>query len=73
MAPSTKGSPGYCKEGFEETVGTNHLGHFLLANLLIKVRKSSQKVHFLLLHRLSRVISFPRGKSLHFFYQNIFH
>lgn len=37
MAPSTKGSPGYCTEGFEETVGTNHLGHFLLANLLIKV------------------------------------
>ncbi|CAN0002655.1 unnamed protein product [Ectocarpus sp. 6 AP-2014] len=36
MAPSTKGSPGYCTEGFEETVGTNHLGHFLLANLLIK-------------------------------------
>lgn len=37
MAPSTKGLPGYCTEGFEETVGTNHLGHFLLANLLIKV------------------------------------
>lgn len=43
MAPSTKGSPGYCKEGFEETVGTNHLGHFLLANLLIKVRKLCPK------------------------------
>lgn len=38
MAPSTKGSAGYTKEGFEETIGTNHLGHFLLANLLIKVR-----------------------------------
>eukprot|EP00903_Cladosiphon_okamuranus_P012458 g11667.t1 len=41
MAPSTKGSPGYCTEGFEETVGTNHLGHFLLANLLIKPLEAS--------------------------------
>ncbi|CAN0570379.1 unnamed protein product [Laminaria digitata] len=37
MAPSTKGTARYCAEGFEETIGTNHLGHFLLANLLIKV------------------------------------
>eukprot|EP00904_Undaria_pinnatifida_P002452 jgi/Undpi1/12207/HiC_scaffold_5.g01883.m1 len=36
MAPSTKGTVRYCAEGFEETIGTNHLGHFLLANLLIK-------------------------------------
>ncbi|CAM9268143.1 unnamed protein product [Sphacelaria rigidula] len=36
MAPSTKGSVGYSSEGFEVTVGTNHLGHFLLANLLFK-------------------------------------
>lgn len=44
MAPRTKGSPGYCTEGFEETVGTNHLGHFLLANLLIKVNAVDREV-----------------------------
>lgn len=38
MAPSTKGSVVYSSEGFEVTIGTNHLGHFLLANLLLKVR-----------------------------------
>ena len=38
MAPNTKGSPSYTREGFEQAVGINHLGHFLMANLLIKVQ-----------------------------------
>ncbi|KAG5176667.1 hypothetical protein JKP88DRAFT_334930 [Tribonema minus] len=35
MAPATKGEAQYTKEGFEVAIGTNHLGHFLLANLLL--------------------------------------
>lgn len=36
-------SPAYTKEGYELTVGTNHLGHFLLLNLLLpNVGKSSE-------------------------------
>eukprot|EP01039_Chlorochromonas_danica_P003947 gene3947-4319_t len=36
-------SPAYTKEGYELTVGTNHLGHFLLLNLLLpNVAKSPE-------------------------------
>jgi len=41
MAPNTKGSPKFTDAGFEETIGVNHLGHFLLANLLLKNLESS--------------------------------
>jgi NAD(P)-dependent dehydrogenase (short-subunit alcohol dehydrogenase family) len=36
IAPSTKAnkSPKITKDGFEECIGVNHLGHFLLANIL---------------------------------------
>ncbi|CAN0083742.1 unnamed protein product, partial [Discosporangium mesarthrocarpum] len=37
VAPSTDGKrASYTREGFELAVGTNHLGHFLLANMLVK-------------------------------------
>jgi len=35
IAPSTKAKvPNLTKEGYEECIGVNHLGHFLLANLM---------------------------------------
>jgi len=42
MAPNTKQQAAtYTKEGFEETIGVNHLGHFLLASLLMKHMEAS--------------------------------
>lgn len=40
--PTAK-EPSFTAEGFEESVGTNHLGHFLLANLLIDDLKKSEE------------------------------
>mmetsp|Transcript_5437 Transcript_5437/g.8203 ORF Transcript_5437/g.8203 Transcript_5437/m.8203 type:complete len:310 (+) Transcript_5437:31-960(+) len=34
-APATKGKCQYTSEGFEMAVGTNHMGHFLLSQLLL--------------------------------------
>lgn len=36
----------YTKDGFETTFGVNHLGHFLLVNLLLKDLKSPARVVF---------------------------
>lgn len=36
-------TPKRTAEGFEETIGVNHLGHFLLANLLVPVLEKSSK------------------------------
>ena len=35
-------TPTFTKDGFEETVGVTHLGHFLLANLMLKDLVGSQ-------------------------------
>jgi light-dependent protochlorophyllide reductase len=43
IAPSTKAEkPNLTVDGFEECIGTNHLGHFLLSNLLKDTLASSQ-------------------------------
>ena len=36
----------YTKDGFETTFGVNHLGHFLLVNLLLKELKSPARIVF---------------------------
>ena len=36
----------YTKDGFETTFGVNHLGHFLLVNLLLKDLKSPARIVF---------------------------
>uniref|UniRef100_A0A7S3YA04 protochlorophyllide reductase n=1 Tax=Heterosigma akashiwo TaxID=2829 RepID=A0A7S3YA04_HETAK len=46
MAPNTKQPAAkYTAQGFEETIGVNHLGHFLLASLLIKNLESSKQAN----------------------------
>lgn len=61
MAPGTKGTPVYCAEGFEEAVGTNHLGHFLLANLLIKVKRLPRQVS----HSVSQSVGLSVSRRFH--------
>ena len=51
----------YTKEGFETTFGVNHLGHYLLANLLLETVENNGKIIFVSsdTHNPPKIFPFP--------------
>jgi NAD(P)-dependent dehydrogenase (short-subunit alcohol dehydrogenase family) len=52
---------GYTKDGFEETFGVNHLGHYLLANLMLNQMMTKGRIVFVAsdMHDPPRFFPFP--------------
>lgn len=61
----------FTADGFEMTLGTNHLGHFLLTNLLLENLKQSAPARVITVSSQLHDPDFTRGPKTDFDYENL--